>query len=68
MLDNDGADLLIETNADAPNTKITRYNTATKKWSVVLPEKPEPLVDVQAAGGKLFVEYSKDVTSRVYCL
>jgi len=66
VLDNDGADLLIETNADAPNTKITRYNTATKKWSVVLPEKPEPLVDVQAAGGKLFVEYSKDVTSRVY--
>ncbi len=66
VLDNDGADLLIETNADAPNTKITRYNTATKKWSVVLSEKPEPLVDVQAAGGKLFVEYSKDVTSRVY--
>ncbi|MBC7571542.1 MAG: S9 family peptidase [Spirosoma sp.] len=66
VLDNDGADLLIETNADAPNTKITRYNTATKKWSVVLPEKPEPLVDVQAAGGKLFAEYSKDVTSRVY--
>ena len=65
VLDNDGADLLIETNADAPNTKIMRYNTATKKWSVVLPEKPEPLVDVQAAGGKLFVEYSKDVTSRV---
>ena len=66
VLDNDGADLLIETNADAPNTKITRYNTATKKWSTVLPEKPEPLVDVSAAGGKLFAEYSKDVTSRVY--
>ncbi len=66
VLDNDGADLLIETNADAPNSKITRYSTTTKKWSVVLPEKPEPLVGVQAAGGKLFVEYSKDVTSRVY--
>ena len=66
VLDNDGADLLIETNADAPNSKVMRYATTTQKWTPVLPEKPEPLVDVSAAGGKLFAEYSKDVTSRVY--
>jgi len=66
VLDNDGADLLIETNADAPNNKIMRYSTASKKWTPVLPEKPEPLVSARTAGGKLFAEYSKDVTSRVY--
>ncbi|MGF7216647.1 prolyl oligopeptidase [Spirosoma lacussanchae] len=66
VLDNDGADLLIETNADAPNNKIMRYSTASKTWTPVLPEKPEPLVSARTAGGKLFAEYSKDVTSRVY--
>ena len=65
-LDNDGADLLIETNADAPNGKVMRYTTATQKWTTVLPPKPEPLVNASTAGGKLFAEYSKDVTSRVY--
>ncbi|WP_240163654.1 prolyl oligopeptidase family serine peptidase [Spirosoma taeanense] len=65
VLDNDGGDLLIETNADAPNSKVMRYSPSTQKWTVVIAEKPEPLVGAGTAGGKLFVEYSKDVTSRV---
>lgn len=66
VLDNVGDDFLIETNADAPNSKVVRYSPASKTWTVVLPEKPEPLVNSGTAGDKLFAEYSKDVTSRVY--
>ena len=35
-------------------------------WTTVLPEKPEPIAGVTAAGGKLFAKYLKDVTTRVY--
>ena len=65
FIDNDGDALLIETNADAPNGKVVRFDPSTKKMTVVLPEKPEPLTDAGTAGGKLFATYSKDVTSRV---
>ncbi|WP_375447284.1 prolyl oligopeptidase family protein [uncultured Fibrella sp.] len=66
VIDNIGGDLLIETNADAPNNKVMRFSTTTNMWTVVIPEKPEPLTNSGSAGGKLFVQYSKDVTSRVY--
>ncbi|GAB2787601.1 prolyl oligopeptidase family serine peptidase [Rhabdobacter roseus] len=57
---------LIETNADAPNRKVVRYDTKTKSWQPFLPEKPEPLTGVGTAGGKLFALYSQDVSTRVY--
>jgi prolyl oligopeptidase len=66
VIENIDNDLLIETNADAPNSKVVRYSPATKQWATVIAEKPEPLTSSGMAGGKLFVEYSKDVTSRVY--
>ncbi len=66
VIDNIGGDFLIQTDDKAPNGKVMRYSPATKKWTVVLPEKPEPLTSSSTAGGKLFVEYAKDVTSRVY--
>ena len=31
-----------------------------------MPEKPEPLTSVSSVGGKLFANYLKDVTSRIY--
>jgi prolyl oligopeptidase len=66
---NVGDKLLIKTNKDAPNWKLISVdlnNPAEKAWTSVLPEKPEPLEDVSMAGGKLFVKYLKDVTSRAY--
>ncbi len=66
VIDNIGADLLIETNNKVPNSQVMRYSPATKKWSVVIAEKPEPLTSSSTAGGKLFVQYAEDVTSRVY--
>lgn len=65
FIDNDGDAILIETNADAPNGKVVRFEPSSKKMTVVLPEKPEPLTDAGTAGGKLFATYSKDVTSQV---
>ncbi len=66
LLDATSDGFLIETNADAPNSKVVLYTSRTQTWKPILPEKPEPLVGVGTAGGKLFAEYSKDVTSRVY--
>jgi prolyl oligopeptidase len=66
VIDNVGNDFIIGTNADAPNSKVVRYSPATKQWTTIVAEKPEPLTSNSIAGGKLFIEYAKDVTSRVY--
>lgn len=67
VVDNDGDRLLILTNEKAPNSKVLAFDTKQKSFSTLIPEKPEPIAEnsVSAAGGKLFVEYSKDVTSVV---
>ena len=67
VVDNDGARLLILTNEKAPNSKVIAFDTKKGEFSTLIPEKPEPIAEgsVSAAGGKLFVEYSKDVTSKI---
>jgi len=60
---------LMETNDGAQNSRVVLIdpaNPAPANWKTILPEKPEPLVSVSSAGGKLFVVYKKDVTDRVY--
>jgi hypothetical protein len=66
IIDNVGQAFLIQTNKDAPNDKVEKYDIATGKWSSILPEKPEPLQGVGTAGGKMFATYLKDVTTRAY--
>jgi len=66
VVGNVGKKLLIQTNKDAKNDKVDLYDTETGKWSAFIAEKPEPLGGVGIAGGKLFVSYSKDVTTRAY--
>ena len=66
VLDDVNGKFLIETDHDAPNSKVVLYDPATKTWRDVLPEKPEPLENSGTAGGKLFATYLKDVTSRAY--
>lgn len=67
VVDNDGDRLLILTNDKAPNSKVVAFDTRKKTLADLIPEKPEPIAEgsVQAAGGKLFVEYSKDVVSKI---
>jgi prolyl oligopeptidase len=68
LIDNAGETFLIFTNHDAPNGKVVLYDPANGKspWKDILPEKPEKLDTVTSIGGKLFVTYLKDVTSRMY--
>ncbi len=66
IIDNIGSKFLIETDANAPNSKVVLYDPATKTWTDVIPEKPEPLQSAGTAGGKLFATYLKDVTTRAY--
>ncbi len=67
VVDNDGGRLLILTNEKAPNSKVVAFDTKKGTFSTLIPEKPEPIAEgsVSAAGGRLFVEYSKDVTSKI---
>jgi prolyl oligopeptidase len=66
VIDTVGDKFLIETNRGAPNSKVVLYDPANGSWKDVIPEKPEPLQIATTAGGKLFITYLKDVTTRAY--
>jgi prolyl oligopeptidase len=69
VVDNIGDKLLIKTNKAAPNWKVVLVDSkdpSEKSWSAVLPERQEPLEDVETAGGRIFAKYLKDVTTRAY--
>lgn len=68
VIDNAGYSFLIRTNENAPNGKIVTYNPLMrgKNWNTVIEEKTEPMQGVGTAGGKMFVTYLKDVTTRAY--
>ncbi|MBA2525095.1 MAG: S9 family peptidase [Pyrinomonadaceae bacterium] len=69
VIDNVGDKFLIETDHNAPNGRIFLFdpkNPDEKNWKEVIPEKAEPLQSSGTAGGKLFVTYLKDVTTRAY--
>ncbi|HEX3100193.1 MAG TPA: prolyl oligopeptidase family serine peptidase [Pyrinomonadaceae bacterium] len=66
IIDEINGKFLIETNHNAPNSKVALYDPARKTWTDVIPEKQEPLESSGTAGGKLFVTYLHDVTTRAY--
>lgn len=66
ILDDLDGKFLIETNHAAPNSKVVLYDPANQTWKDVIPEKPEPLQTSGTVGGKIFVTYLKDVTTRAY--
>jgi prolyl oligopeptidase len=69
VIDNVGDKLLLRTNKNAPNGKVILVdlqNPDEENWKTILPEMPEPLQQAGTAGGKLFVTYLKDVSTRVY--
>ncbi len=60
---------LLATNDGAKNRRVISVdpnNPDPANWKTVIPEKEENLSSVSSAGGKLFLTYLKDVTSRVY--
>ncbi|MGI9167499.1 MAG: prolyl oligopeptidase family serine peptidase [Pyrinomonadaceae bacterium] len=67
VIDNVGDKFLLYTDRGAPNAKVVLWDPKDPaNWKDVIPEKPEPLDVVNAAGGKLFVTYLKDVATRAY--
>ena len=69
FIDNDGDKLLVRTNADAPNYKVVLIdpkNPSKENWKTIIPERKELLESVGTAGGKLFLTYLQDASSRVY--
>jgi len=60
---------LMTTNDGAKNRRLVSIdpkNTDPSNWKTIIPEKEENLTSVSSAGGKLFVSYLKDVTTRIY--
>jgi prolyl oligopeptidase len=67
LVDDVAGKFLIQTNHKAPNGKIVQWDPKhPRKWTDVIPEKPEPLEVANTVGGRLFVTYLKDVTTRAY--
>ncbi|WP_462254999.1 prolyl oligopeptidase family serine peptidase [Ferruginibacter sp.] len=69
VIENTADKFLLQTNADAPNSKVIAVdikNPDLKKAITIIPEKKEPLQNANTGGGKLFVDYLKDVSTRTY--
>ncbi|MEZ5419778.1 MAG: prolyl oligopeptidase family serine peptidase [Vicinamibacterales bacterium] len=69
VVDNIGERFLVYTDRGAPNGRVFLFDPKAPdeaSWKDVLPERPEPLDGVATAGGRLFANYLKDVTSRTY--
>ena len=69
FIDEINGKFLMSTNDGAKNQKIVLVdplNPDMKNWKTIIPEKPENISGINSAGGKLFITYLKDVTSRVY--
>jgi prolyl oligopeptidase len=67
VVDNEGDRLILQTNDGAPNQKLVEVNVAKPEksnWKPLIPERPEPLQYASTAGNRLYLTYSKDVTSR----
>ena len=69
FIDNDDDKILVLTNAGAPNYRVVLIdpkNPSQEKWQTIIPERKELLESVGTAGGKLFLSYLQDASTRVY--
>jgi prolyl oligopeptidase len=69
VIDNDGDRILVLTNADAPNYKVVSIdpkNPSKENWKTIIPTRTKLLQNVGTAGGKLFLSYLEDASSKVY--
>jgi|GEM_PF-6403757 len=60
---------ILSTNDNARNQKIVLVDPAQiekQNWKTIVLEKNENIAGVNTAGGKMFISYIKDVSSRVY--
>ncbi|MCX7875322.1 MAG: prolyl oligopeptidase family serine peptidase [Melioribacteraceae bacterium] len=68
FVDNFDDKFLILTNLNAPNNRVVLVdlkNPDKSNWQTLIPEGKDVIQNVSHVGGKLFVTYLKDATSRV---
>jgi prolyl oligopeptidase len=69
FIDEANGKFILLTNDGAKNRKVVLVdpnNPSPAGWKTIIAEKAENISSVTTAGGKIFVTYLKDVTSRVY--
>ena len=69
LIDSYDGRFLVVTNKNASNYRIVSIdyaNPAEENWQVVIPEKKEAISGASSGGGKLFINYMKDASSRMY--
>jgi prolyl oligopeptidase len=69
FLHNEGQYLYVLTNYQAPNYKIVLVDAANpeiENWKDLVPEKDQVLQTVTFGGGKMFLNYLKDASTRIY--
>lgn len=67
VLDNDGENLLVMTNNDAPKQKVVSININNPEksnWKTIIPESDNTLRGVSIVGNKLFASYMENASSR----
>ncbi|MFI5131259.1 MAG: prolyl oligopeptidase family protein [Chitinophagales bacterium] len=69
LVDDVDGKFLISTDDGAKNRRVVMVDPLhpeSSNWKTIIPEKEEVISGISSAGGKLFITYLKDVTSRVY--
>jgi len=67
VIDNVGDRFLVQTDHQAPNGMVVRWDPRDPAdWTVIIDEKPDPIQGASLAGGKMFVTYTRDVTTRAH--
>jgi len=69
VIDNIGDHFLVMTDIDAPKYRLIDVDLkspAKKSWKEVIPETDDLLQGVNTGAGKLWANYLKDVTTRIY--
>lgn len=67
ILDNEGDELFVMTNENAPKNKVYKFNAKNpKETREVIPQTTDVLRNVEMVGGKLLVSYMHDASSKAY--
>ncbi len=67
VIENDGSKLIIETNLNAPNSKVVwvdASNPSFENWKDLIPETENSL-STSTGGGKIFAQYLVDVKTQI---
>ena len=69
VIDHIDGKFLVHTDVDAPRYRVIGVDpnkTAKENWIEVIPQNENLLEGVTLGGGKMFAQYLKDVTTRIY--